>query len=114
MNRLLSNCTMPLTATKKSNAGSARIRLKYVLNTYILRDGRTSRKPILMTRHAVQRALKYDLSPETVERTVKEGKRQPEGKTKTRYTLRTKNQVWVLICDESADQIIIITITKGR
>ena len=67
-----------------------------------------------MTKHAVQRALKYDLDPELIEKLVWEGKKQREGKTKTRYVLRVKSGVWVAVCEEYSDQIIIITLTKGR
>jgi hypothetical protein len=72
------------------------------------------KKPIRLTKHAVQRALKYDLSPELIEKIVWEGQRQREGKTKARYVLRAKNSVWVAICNEYPDQIIIVTIVKGR
>ena len=71
------------------------------------------RKPIYLTRHAVQRALKYDLNPETVEKIIREGERKPEGKTKTRYVLRSKRSTWVAICEEHSYQIIVLTITKG-
>ena len=71
-------------------------------------------KPIRLTRHAVQRALKYDLSPEEVVKLIREGERSREGATKTRYVLRSKRNVWVAICEEYSDQVIIITITKGR
>ncbi len=72
------------------------------------------KKPIRLTRHAVQRALKYDLDPEFIERLVWEGEKQKEGKTKMRYVLRNKSGVWVAVCQESPEQIVIITITKGR
>ena len=67
-----------------------------------------------MTKHAVQRALKYDLAPELIEKIIWEGKKQKEGKTKTEYVLRGKSGVWVAICEEYFDQIVIITLTKGR
>jgi hypothetical protein len=72
------------------------------------------KKPIRLTRHAVQRALKYDLTPELIERIILEGKRQTEGKSKAKYMLRTKNGVWIAICQESPDQMIIVILTKGR
>ena len=71
------------------------------------------KKPIRLTKHAVQRALKYDLAPELIERIVWEGKKQKEGKTKTKYALRAKNNVWVAICEEYSDRVVIITLTKG-
>ena len=73
-----------------------------------------SKQPIYLTRHAVQRALKYDLSPETVERIIVEGEKRVKGKTKARYVLREKRGVWVAICEEQPDQIIVLTITRGR
>jgi len=72
------------------------------------------RKPIHLTKHAVQRALKYDLAPELVERMIWEGERQKEGKTKTTHVLKTKTGVWIAVCEEYPDQIIVITIMKGR
>jgi hypothetical protein len=72
------------------------------------------KKLIRLTKHAVQRALKYDLDPELIERIVLEGEKQKEGKTKAKYILKTKAGVWVAVCQESYDQIIIITLTKGK
>lgn len=66
-----------------------------------------------MTRHAAQRALKYNLTAEEIEKIIREGKRKAEGKTKTRYTLQSKNDIYVAICEEHADQTIVLTITKG-
>jgi hypothetical protein len=71
------------------------------------------KKPIRLTRHAVQRAIKYEIPPELVEEIIWTGKRQIEGKTKTRYVLRAKGEVWVAICNEDPDEIIVITFTKG-
>ena len=71
-------------------------------------------KPIYLTRHAVERALKYDLAPELVEHIIGEGERVAEGKTKARYVLRAKKGVWVVVCEEYSDQIVVVTITKGR
>jgi hypothetical protein len=72
------------------------------------------KKPIRLTKHAVQRAIKYDLDPELIERIVWEGEKQKEGKTKAKYILNTKTGVWVAVCQEYSDQTIIITLTKGR
>jgi hypothetical protein len=71
-------------------------------------------KPIRLTKHAVQRALKYDLQPQTIEKIINEGKREPEGKDKSRYVINTKKGVWVAVCQETPEYTIIITITKGR
>ncbi len=72
------------------------------------------KKPICLTRHAVERSLKYDLDPELIERLVWEGEKSKEGKTKIRYVLKTKNGIWVAVCQETPEQVVIITITKGR
>ncbi len=71
-------------------------------------------KPIRLTKHAVQRALKYDLPPETIQKIIIDDQKQTEGKTKIRYILSTKNGVWIAICQETPEFTIIITITKGR
>jgi len=71
-------------------------------------------KPIRLTKPAVQRALKYDLPPETIQKINIEDHKQPEGKTKVRYNLNSKNGVWIAICQETPDFTIIITITNGR
>jgi len=84
-----------------------------VLYTYIDVTGMTQ-KPILLTKHGVQRCLKNNLSPEEIEKIIREGERTSEGATKTRYVFQGKRGVWVAICEEYADQIIVMTITKGR
>jgi len=70
--------------------------------------------PVRLTKHAVQRALKYDLPTEIIQKIITDGFKQTEGKTKTRYILKTKKGVWIAICQETPDFTIIITITKGR
>jgi len=72
------------------------------------------KKPIRLTRHAVQRAIKHMLSPDLVEEIIRSGERHAEGKTKTRYVFRAKGGVWVAICNEDSEEIIVITFTKGR
>ena len=72
------------------------------------------KKPIRLTKHAVQRALKYDLDPELIEKIIQNGEKYKEGKTKAKYVLTAKNGVWVAICEEYSDQIVIITLMKGR
>jgi hypothetical protein len=54
------------------------------------------------------------LASELIERMIWEGERQREGKTKAKYVLKTKNGVWVAVCEVYPDQIIVITIMKGR
>lgn len=71
-------------------------------------------RPIRLTKHASDRAIKYDLDSGAIKRVIEEGERQPEGKTKVRYVLRSKRGVLVAVCSEYNDQIIVITIMKGR
>ena len=72
------------------------------------------KRPIRLTKHASDRAIKYDLDSETIKRIIEEGERQQEGKTKAKYVLRSKCAVFVAVCSENNDQIIVITIMKGR
>ena len=72
------------------------------------------KKPIRLTKHASDRAIKHDLDSETIKHIIYEGERQQDGKTKVKYVLRSKRGVLVAVCSEYADQIIIITIMKGR
>ncbi|MGD6853068.1 MAG: DUF4258 domain-containing protein [Candidatus Bathyarchaeia archaeon] len=69
---------------------------------------------IILTKHASDRAIKYDLDAQTITRIIEEGQMHKEGKTKTRYVLKTKQGNLVAICSECPNQITIITITKGR
>jgi hypothetical protein len=71
-------------------------------------------KPIRLTKHASDRAIKYDLDSQAIRRIVEEGEKQEEGKTKVRFVLQTKRGVLVAVCSEESNQITIITITKGR
>ena len=73
-----------------------------------------SKQPIILTKHASDRAIKYDLDSQTIRRIIEEGQRLHEGKAKARYTLKTKHGTLVAICAECPDQIIIITITMGK
>jgi hypothetical protein len=69
---------------------------------------------IVLTKHASDRAIKYDLDSHTIKCIIEEGQRYQEGKIKARYALRTKHGTLVAICSECPTQITIITITKGR
>ena len=62
----------------------------------------------------LRQSNQYDLDSHAIKRIIEEGQRYKEGKTKTRYALRTKHETLVAICSECPDQITIITITKGR
>ncbi|MGA3110995.1 MAG: DUF4258 domain-containing protein [Candidatus Bathyarchaeia archaeon] len=73
-----------------------------------------TKQPIVLTKHASDRSIKYDLDSTTIKRIIEEGQRHQEGKIETRYTLQTKHGTLVAICSECPDRITIITITKGR
>ena len=73
-----------------------------------------SKPTIIITKHASDRAIKYDLDSQTIKRLIDDGQRFQEGKTKTRYVLQTKNGTLVAICSECPEQILIITLTKGK
>jgi len=71
-------------------------------------------KQIRMTRHAVERGLRFDLDPSNIEKIIREGQRFVEGKSKVRYVLRLRRGVYVAICEESPDLIVVKTITRGK
>lgn len=73
-----------------------------------------SGRRIHITIHATERALRYGLDPQDIERMIREGERFPEGRRKARYVLRMKRSVYVAICAESPDKIVVKTITRGR
>ena len=72
------------------------------------------KKPIRLTKHASDRAIKYDLDSEAIKRIIEEGRKQEEGKDKVKYVFRSKRGVLVAICSESPEQIVVITFTKGK
>ena len=73
-----------------------------------------SDKQIRITMHAAERAYQFKLDSMDIEKIIRDGKRVQEGKTKTRYVLRTKRGVLVAICEESSELVMVRTITKGR
>ena len=73
-----------------------------------------SERPILFTEHAVRRYVSLNLNPELVRETIKLGKRERVGKAKWRAVRRTKRGTVVVIFAEYADQIKVITITRGK
>lgn len=70
-------------------------------------------KPIKLTMHAVERGLDNHLDPEDIIRIVRDGIKEPEGKTKCRYILKTRRETLVAVCDEDDERVIVITVTKG-
>jgi hypothetical protein len=68
----------------------------------------------VLTRHAVERGLRFDLDPIDFEKIILEGKRVAEGRSKARYTLRTRKGLLIAVCQESPEMIVIITVTRGR
>jgi len=71
-------------------------------------------RPIQMTIHATERALRYGLDPHEIEKIIREGERTPEGRRNARYVLRIKKSVYVAICAESPEKIVVKTVTRGR
>jgi len=72
------------------------------------------RREVRLTRHAAERAYGFNLSPTDVEKIIADGQRIAEGKREARYVLKTKDSVLVAICEESAERVDVITITKGK
>ena len=70
-------------------------------------------KKIGYTKHALQRIMDHDLTLNEVEVTILEGEKLVEGKTKTRYTRRTRRGVIVAICSEDPESVTVITVTLG-
>jgi hypothetical protein len=70
-------------------------------------------KPIKLTMHAVERGLDNNLDQEEIIRIVREGIKEPEGKTKCRYILKTRRETLVAYGDEDDERVIVITVTKG-
>jgi len=72
------------------------------------------RREVRLTRHAAERAYRFNLSPADVEKIIADGQRIAEGKRKARYVLNMKDSVFVAICEESDERVDVITITKGK
>jgi hypothetical protein len=70
-------------------------------------------KPIKLTMHAVECGLTHNLDQEDITRIVREGVKEPEGKSKCRYILKTRKETLVAVCDEDDERVIVITVTKG-
>jgi len=71
-----------------------------------------SRKAIRMTEHAIQRMMDNNLTEHDVEKAVMEGERLTEGKTKTRYRLKTKKGLVIVVAVEDPTRVTVITVTK--
>jgi len=65
-----------------------------------------------LTKHASDTALDLDLDPEHIYKVVREGERTPDGRSKARYSLRTKKGLIVAICREYPDLIEVITVMR--
>jgi len=72
------------------------------------------RREVRLTRHAAERAYGFDLSPVDLEKIIADGQRIVEGERKARYVLKMKEGVFVAVCEESAERVDVITITKGK
>jgi len=73
-----------------------------------------SERGIIVTRHAAERIVRFEIDLADLEKTLREGERLPEGKSKARYRLRTKKGLLIVICREFPDQIVVITVTRRR
>ena len=73
-----------------------------------------SERRISLTRHAAETMVNLDIGFEEVRKTIREGERTTEGRTKTRYALRTKRGSTVAICREFPDEVAVITVTVTR
>jgi hypothetical protein len=70
-------------------------------------------REIYFTKHALERIVLRDISPDHVVRAIREGERTPEGKDKARYVLRGKETL-IVICREYPEQHMVITVTRRR
>ena len=70
-------------------------------------------KPLKLTMHAVERGLDDNLDQEDIIHIIRDGIKEPEGKTKCRYILKTRRETLIAVCDEDDDRVIVITVTKG-
>jgi len=70
-------------------------------------------KPIKLSMHAVERGLYNNLDQDDIIRIVREGVKEPEGKSKCRYILKIRKETLVAVCDEDDERVIVITVTKG-
>jgi len=58
--------------------------------------------------------MRFDLDPVDFEKIILEGERVTEGRSKARYTLRTRKGLLIAVCEESPEMIVVITVTRGR
>ena len=72
------------------------------------------KRELLVSRHAAERILSLGLNIDDIEKVINEGERIPEGKTKTRYRLKTKKGLLIAICSEYPGQTLVITVTKRK
>jgi hypothetical protein len=70
-------------------------------------------KPLVLTEHATRRYVALNLTPDTIRRAIRSGKRARLAKQKASATIRTKKGTVVVIFAEYPDHIVVITITKG-
>jgi hypothetical protein len=71
-------------------------------------------RELTVSKHAAERLWSFGLLTDDLEKVIREGERTREGKTKTRYRLRTKKGLLIAICREYPDQILVITVTRRR
>ena len=71
-------------------------------------------REIYFTKHALERIVLRDISPDDVVRAIREGERTPEGRDKARYVLRGRRETLIVICREYPEQVRVITVTRRR
>ena len=70
-------------------------------------------KPIILTKHATERYVSLNLSPQLISDIVRNGKRIRMSRTKWSASRRTKYGNIVVIFAEETEFFKVITITKG-
>jgi hypothetical protein len=71
-------------------------------------------KAVILTRHATERYVSFNLNPELISDIVRHGKRIRLSRTKWSSSRRTEYGDIVVIYLEYPDFFKVITITKGR
>ena len=65
-----------------------------------------------MTEHAIRRMMDHSLTEHDIEKTIREGERVSEGRTKTRFRLKTKKGLVIVVAEETPQRITVKTVTR--
>ena len=71
-------------------------------------------KPVLLTRHASQKAFKEIIPHEHVVQAVREGMIRHEGRSKFKAVIRKKGAWIIAVCEEYPDRITVITVIRKQ